>query len=135
MNPAALAQLLRGPTGPVYRKMIEDANLVKNEARRLAPVHQPQPGERRARRPGTLRDSIVTRVTEEGGEVAVYVGSNDPVALFVTEGTVPHRIEGNPLLVFYWPKEGQVVYFHHVNHPGTRPNRFLLDALNILRGR
>lgn len=136
MDPAALAALLRGPSGPVYRRVLEDANLVKREAQRLAPVGKSGFGSRSSRRPGTLRDSIVVRImSAAGGDIAAQVGSSDPVALFVHEGTVPHTIEGNPLLVFYWAKAGKVVAFRRVNHPGTQPNRFLVQALGVLRGR
>jgi hypothetical protein len=86
----------------------------------------------RGRSPGTLRDSIVVRVRE--GPV-FEVGSADPVALWVHEGTEPHQIVGNPLLVFHWAKLGKVVAFRQVNHPGTKPNRFLVEALTVLNGR
>lgn len=135
MDPRALAELLRGPSGPVYRRGIEDANLVKREAQRIAPVGKVQPGSRRARQPGTLRDSIVVRVLSEADGPRFQVGTADPVGLWVHEGTEPHTITGNPLLVFYWPKVGTVVAFRQVNHPGTRPNRFLVEALTVLAGR
>lgn len=135
IDPVKLAQLLRGRDGPVYRRGLEDANLVKREAQRLAPVHRPVPGERRSRSPGTLRDSIVVRILDESNGPRFQVGSADPVALWVHEGTVPHRIDGNPLLIFYWSKMGTVVAFRHVNHPGTQPNRFLVEALTVLNGR
>jgi hypothetical protein len=130
MNPVALAALLRSPSGPVYRRGLEDANLVKREAQRRCPVGKATPG--RGRSPGTLRDSIVVRVRE--GPV-FEVGSADPVALWVHEGTEPHQIVGNPLLVFHWAKLGKVVAFRQVNHPGTKPNRFLVEALTVLNGR
>lgn len=135
MNPVALAQLLRSPSGPVYRRGLEDANLVKREAQRTAPVAKPEPGSRRTRTPGTLRDSIVVRVLAEADGPRFQVGTSDPVGLWVMEGTVPHTITGNPLLVFYWAKVGTVVAFRQVNHPGTRPNRFLVEALTVLAGR
>lgn len=134
MDPAALARLLRGVDGPVYRKLIEDGELVKREAQRLCPVGKSEPG-RGGRTPGTLRDSIVKRVKSGPEGPIVEVGSEDPVALWVHEGTQPHVITGNPLLVFFWEKAGRVVAFPRVNHPGNRPNRFLLQALEILRGR
>lgn len=133
-DPVALAALLRGPDGPVYRDMLRRANLVKREAQRLAPVGTVQPGSRSQRRPGTLRDSIVVRVRDDGGQPVAQVGTEDPVGFYQHEGTTPHVITGNPRLVFYWPKVGRVVAFPRVNHPGNRPNRFLLDALDILRG-
>lgn len=134
MNPVQLAALLRGRSGPVYRHGLESANLVKREAVRTAPVYAGD-STRRKRSPGTLRDSIVVRVVERSGDPVFQVGSADPVMLWVTEGTVPHLIEGNPLLTFYWPKMGRVVSFPRVNHPGTKPNRFLVESLTVLQGR
>lgn len=140
LDPVKLAEVLRGRNGPVVRRLIEDGELVKIEARRLVGVYQPPDAysaSHRRRRPGTLRDSIVKRVVSRGGEPAVEVGSEDPVALWHHEGTRPHTIAARrrPLLVFYWKRVGHVVAFRRVNHPGTRPNRFLLNALRVLRGR
>lgn len=39
---------------------------------------------------------------------------------WLEDGTGPHRIDGNPLLAFNWPKAGGVVFLRHVNHPGSR---------------
>lgn len=135
MNPAKLAEVLRGPNGPVVRDLIKAGEDVKTEAKRLVRVHKPVPGERRKRRPGTLRDSIVKRVTEQGGNPVVQVGSDDPIALIEHEGTPPHVITGNPKLVFYWPKAGGVVVFPKVNHPGTTGSKYLTRALEVLRRR
>lgn len=132
MNPAKLAEVLRGANGPVVRELIKAGEDVKTEAKRLVRVHKPVPGERRKRRPGTLRDSIVKRVLP--GPV-VQVGSDDPIALIEHEGSPPHVITGNPKLVFYWPKAGKVVAFPKVNHPGTTGSRYLVRALEVLRRR
>jgi hypothetical protein len=40
-----------------------------------------------------------------------------PQARYTDEGTGPHVIEGNPLLVFEWG--GRTVFFRSVNHPGS----------------
>lgn len=137
IDPTKLAEFMRSPEGPVYRMLIEDGEAVKEEAKKLVGVHEPTPGERRARRPGTLRDSIVKRIGIENGLPAVQVGSNDPIALWHHEGTEPHTIVpvNAPRLVFYWKKVGAVVSALRVSHPGTRPNRFLTNALAVLRGR
>lgn len=137
IDPVKLAEFIRSPEGPVFRKLIEDGEAVKTEAKRLVGVHEPTPGEQRTRRPGTLRDSIVKRVGTEDGKPTVLVGSDDPIALWHHEGTEPHTITASraPFLVFFWKKVGHVVRFRSVNHPGTQPNRFLLNALNVLRGR
>lgn len=137
IDPAKLAEFMRSPSGPIIRRLLEDGEAVKIEAQRLVGVHRPVPGERRARRPGTLRDSIVKRVADVDGQPAVIVTAVDSIALWHHEGTVPHPIVARraPLLVFYWPKVGRVVSFKAVNHPGTQPNRFLVNALRVLAGR
>lgn len=139
MDPRKLAELLRGTNGPVVRRLVEDAELVKLEAQRRVGVYKPPPaGPTRQRRPGTLRDSIVKRVvTTSSGDVAVEVGSSDEVALIHHEGTEPHVIAARlaPKLVFYWAAAGGVVAFTRVNHPGTKPNRYLTDSLAVLRSR
>jgi hypothetical protein len=138
-DPVKLAQFLRGPNGPVLRRMIEDGELVKREAQRLVGVYRPPDAysaANRRRRPGTLRDSIVKRV-HAGAQPYVEVGSDDPIALIHHEGTVPHVIRARraPRLVFFWGKVGKVVAFKSVNHPGTKPNRYLTNALAVLRKR
>lgn len=140
MDNAKLAEVLRGPQGPVMRRLIIDGEDVKREAKRLVGVYRPPDAysaQHRTRRPGTLRDSIVKRVVTGTPLPRVEVGSDDPIALIHHEGTQPHviRPRNAKLLVFYWPKAGRVVYREKVNHPGTRPNRFLTNALRILRGR
>lgn len=142
LDGAAIAQLLRGPEGPVFRHVTRAAEIVKDGARRRVPVWSPAPGEpawsvarrTRARRPGTLRDSIVKRVVADPTNgFAILVGSEDKAALWVHEGTQPHTITPStkPMLVFYW--NGSTVRTLRVNHPGTQPNRYLTDALADLR--
>ena len=133
-DPAKLAEVLRSEQGPVFKDLLVRADKVKARAQELCPVYK---GDTtfRSRSPGTLRDSIVKRVVAgDGGLPVVQVGTDDPVGLYVHEGTVPHKITGNPRLVFNWPKAGGVVSFPSVNHPGTKPNPFLTKALDVLSG-
>jgi hypothetical protein len=64
----------------------------------------------------------------------VQVVAEDEIALWHHEGTRPHTIRARrkPLLVFFWPKAGRVVSFKQVNHPGTKPNRFLTKPLRAV---
>lgn len=138
IDPRKLAEFLRSPSGPVYREMLVAGDVVKARARQLVGVSQPDPVPRRhPRRPGTLRDSIVKRVITRRGLPVVQVGSEDRVALIHHEGTDPHEIVPGrrPRLVFFSGRRGAVVYALRVSHPGTRPNRFLANALEALRGR
>lgn len=135
-----LADLLTSPQGPVIRRLFLDADVVVNRAKELVGVFRPPDAysaATRQRRPGTLRDSIVKRVIQYQGTTAVAVGSADPIALIHHEGTVAHRITARrrPRLVFYWRRLGRVFAAPSVNHPGTRPNRFLTKALEALKGR
>lgn len=62
------------------------------------------------------------------------VSADTDYAIFVHEGTRPHKITGNPLLAFAWPAAGlNPAIFHSVNHPGTKPNRFLARAIRRAR--
>lgn len=141
IDPRKLAELLRGPNGPVIRYLIDVGEKVKQEAIQECPVFDPPDAytqANRERRPGTLRDSIVKRVVSSAEHgVTILVGSDDPVSLWVHEGTVPHVIAARraPMLVFYWKRLGRVVRFLAVNHPGTKPNRFLIRALTTVRSR
>lgn len=134
MDPAKLAELLRGPNGPVMRRLIQDGEFVKDRARQYVRVYKPLPGPVRKRRPGTLRDSIVKRVRSAG---VVEVGSEDDIALIEHEGSKSHVIKARnvPKLVFFWPKRGQVVAFKQVTHPGTLGSKYLTKALDDLRSR
>jgi hypothetical protein len=123
-DPVALANLLRGPNGPVARRALEDATLVKREAQRLV-----------GKDTHALEHSIVTRVTVEGQRVVAYVGSEKPYALFHHEGTRAHPIEPVKAKVLRFTVGGAVVFAARVQHPGTRRNPYLVDALRVLRGR
>lgn len=131
IDPAQLAEFLRSPAGPVFREMVKVGDDVKDRARDLVGVHKTPPaGPDRERRPGTLRDSIVKRIRSDSDGPYIEVGSEDDVALWQHEGTVPHEIVPvrAPRLVFWWDRVGGVVSFLRVYHPGTQPNRFLTDA-------
>lgn len=139
MNPAALQALLESTNGPIARDLLRRANRVKKQAQVLVGVYEPpdaRSAAARRRRPGTLRDSIVVRLARQGRGVAAIVGSEDRIALWHHEGTVPHVIVPRraKFLVFYWKRVGRVVFAKRVSHPGTRPNRFLTDALSAARG-
>lgn len=143
IDAAALAQILAGPNGPVSRRLIEDGEIVKRGAQKRVGVYQAPPGapawatQRGGREPGRLRDSIVKRVTAAPGGIRVLVGSDDPIALIHHEGTDAHTITARrrPFLVFWSAKLGRVVRTKRVAHPGTKPNRYLTDALQDLRAR
>jgi hypothetical protein len=131
IDPNVLQKFLDAPNGPVVRALIEAGEKVKNEAIRLAP-----------KRTQNLSRHIVKRLTKRKGRPAVTVGADVKYALFVHEGTRPHiiRPKGHPFLAFRWAgapatmrrlPDGRVLA-RVVHHPGTKPNRFLTNALRVL---
>lgn len=79
-------------------------------------------------------------IEKGGGKNAIYIEvgarwTGDPskamVPKWLEEGTRPHVIEARiaKSLAFYWPKIGGMAYFKRVNHPGTKPYRFMEDTL------
>jgi hypothetical protein len=132
MDQAKLAELLRGPRGPVMREMQEAGEAVKREAVRTAPVHKPTAGERRQRRPGTLRDSIVKRTRDAD---TVEVGSTDEIALISNKGSHPHWINGRPRLAFFSVRHGRLIRPFKVFHRGTKGTNWLPKSLNVLKRR
>lgn len=143
-DPRALADVLRGPKGPVFRHMAVRVERVRQAARAQVGYSrgiQFSPGIQGAGRAGHLRDTITTRTYVDGqGNIVWAVGSTHPVALLHHEGTRPHVILGRPILAFFWPKaagdanQGRM-FLPRVNHPGTRPNRYLADSLRAEFGR
>lgn len=74
-----------------------------------------------------------SRNTRGRYETGYDVVSTAAHSVFVIKGTRPHKIVGNPLLGFFWPKVGSFVVFHSVQHPGTKANNFLGRALRAAR--
>ena len=116
----AVDDLLYGRNGPVVLHQANVGRQAAGIARRLAP---------RSDGPGPhLADNIDSKLVPSGRKgYDVQVTANVPWAIYVYRGTRPHRIDGNPILSFDW--NGERVFFRHVNHPGTQPNRFMLDAI------
>lgn len=81
---------------------------------------------------GTLRSSIHVIPREMG----FRVGSPLPYALFVHEGTRPHKIyPRKPGGWLRFPTAGGIRFARSVNHPGYRGNPFLRDAADEEIGR
>lgn len=102
------------------------AGRVLDAAQREAPV-----GKTGALRRGLRREQ--SRDVRGRWTTGWDVVSTAPHTLYVVKGTRPHRIEGNPLLAFFWPKVGRNVVFRSVQHPGTKANDFLTRALRAAR--
>lgn len=72
---------------------------------------------------GDTARSVSVRQRSSGDVIGYRAEATTPQATFREEGTRPHTIRARnaPVLRFFWPKVGRVVFFKQVNHPGNRP--------------
>lgn len=82
---------------------------------------------------GALRASIKMIHQRTMSWAQVKIGSNLDYAYMHHEGTKPHIITPRDAGILRFSAGGRVIYTHEVNHPGTRPNRYLSDQLWIAR--
>jgi hypothetical protein len=85
------------------------------------------------KRTGKLARSIqVGRVTSHPRGLEVEVGSKLSYAYMHHEGTRPHAIHARPGSVMRFKSRGRMVVTTVVHHPGTKANRYLLNALTVV---
>lgn len=117
LDPVALAELLRGPEGPVFRHLSEVADRVRDEAKNLVGV-----------RTGNLRDHIIKRVIQTEGSFSIEVGADVEYAMYHHEGS--EAVEGK-LMVFETADGATVFTMRRAAIPG---NPFLTGALRNIAG-
>lgn len=118
-NPTGIAALVRAPGGAVAADLLRRCIRVHARAVVLCRANT-----------GRLRSSIRFWLDTMGGQVVGVVGTDVEYALYVHEGTKAHVIEPrNKSVLRFQVADGRVVFAQRVNHPGTRGNPFLRDAL------
>lgn len=112
-----IERMLRLPGGLVYRNMERRMRRVEAEAIRRAP--------------GSMKQGIRVSIGRgPGGEFRGTVRSTHPASIYVLNDTRPHRIfPRRPGGVLRFTVGGRVVYARFVNHPGTKAQPFLQEAL------
>jgi len=103
----------------------EVAPVAMAEIRRRAPVGT-DPGA------GRLRDSISIQRSKGKAGISVRFVSSAPYAKYVEDGTVPHRIEPRQARALHWTTNGGDVFARYVNHPGTKANPFVKEAVDSM---
>lgn len=120
LDQSRVARLLRLPGGVVDRSLRRRVERVQRAAQRLAP--------------GTMGDGIRARIEYRATGPHGVITSTHPATIYVVYGTRPHQIrprrQGG---VLRFTVGGVVVYARSVSHPGTRPNRFMIEALREAR--
>jgi hypothetical protein len=82
---------------------------------------------------GALERSI--KIIHSRGSLGQFMSIGSPLnyALVHHQGSRPHIITPNEANILRFTSGGRVVYTHKVNHPGTRPNRYLSDQLWMVK--
>lgn len=113
-NEAALYKLLNSPKGAVGLHMRKIGLEILAGSKSMVGI-----------RTGRLKRSLAMRQGVRGRVQYVAVGSNVSHALMHHEGTGPHKITASPGRIMRFNVGGKVVYAHKVNHPGTKPRKYL----------
>ncbi|SCG15531.1 hypothetical protein GA0070610_1765 [Micromonospora echinofusca] len=114
-----MRQLLTGPVGPVLRFVRSVARRVRTRAVLKCPVDT-----------GRLRSAHREEVGVGRGQVYGFVVNDVEYAAAVHGGTQPHQIRPRrPGGVLRFETGGQVVFTTLVNHPGTRAQPWLREAM------
>lgn len=128
----ALQGMIRGPAGPVYNDMLRRAQIIQRAAVNQIPMGtSSNTGPR-----GHLKESVVKRImtnTQGNTLTEIWVGSEHPRALLHHEGSRAHTIFPSNASVLVFKAYGTTVFAMSVNHPGTKPNRYLTDNLPLAR--
>lgn len=82
---------------------------------------------------GRLRSDITKNwVRGTRDRMTIRVGSSVAHSYMHHEGTRPHVIRPKNARALRWvAQDGSIVFARSVQHPGTRPNRFLTDSLHL----
>ncbi|MGD9485749.1 hypothetical protein WDH52_21265 [Streptomyces sp. TRM70308] len=110
-----LARLLRARGGIAERAL-------RRRTSRVAGI-----AERRA--PGSMGDYVSWRIETGPRGLQGVITCDHPAVRFVLDGTRPHVIRPRRAKALRFDMGGWVVFAKRVNHPGTRANNFLAEAL------
>lgn len=121
INYAKLRRILNSPTGEVGREVRKRGEIARTFARAKV-----------GKRTGALAMSLYIEQSTAIAGQKMSIGSNLPYALAHHEGTRPHLIHARGAEVLRFSSKGRIVYSRAVMHPGTRPNRYLADAVPLI---
>lgn len=126
-DPVALDRVLRGPDGPIVRDVQRRTRNVQLKAKDLAP-----------KRSRDLERNILSRVGIDArgvlGRVIAGEQLPDARAVWMEAGTRAHEIRPKqPSGTLSFLVQGKRVWARKVQHPGNRPYRYMIRALEEAR--
>ena len=117
--PVRMHEFKTSPTQDIGKYLYRCATRLKRLSKNDAPI-----------RSGALKKSItILRYNRGPVGPSIEVGATVPHAYYVHEGTQPHTIKALPGRVMGFKHNGRIIYARKVNHPGTKPNRYLSTHL------
>lgn len=119
----AIKHLLRSPNGMVADHFHDLSKRTVRLAKRQVGVDT-----------GALKASISYTLRATGAPIVSSIGSKNDIAYLHHEGSVPHVIRPKQGQTLRFKSHGRIVYAKVVNHPGTKPNRYLTDSLAAVIG-
>lgn len=132
----AIQQYMKDGGGPVVHMLIQRGDLVKDAAKqqiRMGHIYAGLQGQGGGARQN-LSDTVHSRLdlSPTDGPI-ISVGSDlAPLAIIVHDGSKPHDIVPRTATVLRFMRpQGGVIFTKRVRHPGTKPNRYLLDNLHL----
>jgi hypothetical protein len=111
INPVAARQLAERSSGPLVAQATEKIAMAA-----------------RLKAPGSMKEKIRVAVSPTGGGLGMVI-SEHPATMFVLYGTQPHVIVARKGGRLKFTIGNEDLFRSKVNHPGTKANNFLLDAL------
>ncbi|MCP5016867.1 MAG: hypothetical protein GY938_16605 [Ketobacter sp.] len=108
----------------------EKRDMIAAQAKRMLGLARAEAPEKT----GEFKRGLAIDIFATGNAVGFKLTMPQPLGTFIQKGTKPHRIptggsaaqisKGYPLR-FFWAKMGRVVTFWSVQHPGTKPDKFM----------
>ena len=135
LDDAAMSDLLRSPNGPVGRHVMDLGTQVRDRAAPKVGVSATGHGIGASGAQQHLRDALIVRPASDEKGFAVLVGAELGHAELHHRGTQPHVIRPRNVTVLRFPTSpggATFVFAKEVNHPGTKPNPYLVDAAREL---
>lgn len=117
-----LDKYLNDPQGEVGKYLRKRGRLIVLAAKRQVGVDT-----------GRLRDSIHSIHMRDSRSQYMWIGSNEEHALMHHQGTKPHTIVPREAPILRFTSGSRIIYSREVQHPGTRPNRYLSDQLILVK--
>lgn len=124
LDKAQLKIILNTPVGNLWRALDRRGNAIVRDAKRQVGVDT-----------GALRQSIHMKHLSNVTGQYLWIGSNKNYAYMHHQGTRPHTITAKESPVLVFRSGARIIKTPSVNHPGTRPNKYLTTPMkrNLIR--